>query len=209
MQGIRGFDPGQGEYEIVPSEFQRNADRAALQSGSEAGDVPMWHRFDVKRKRGGPVLEVVEDRRGMEGMIDVSGRQFLLRPPDEAPVMALSRQGGWGWNPTTLRNTATDEVLGAWKQKHVLSRSYEFRDANDQRQFVAARPLEFGTSLQTYRLRSANGDEIGELNLRKKGEVVAYEADVTVERSSIPPEITLAVVCGIFRSQRTSRVTHD
>lgn len=67
MRGISGFNPGAGEYEIVPSEYQRNADPTDLASGSEDDDVPMWHRFDVKRTTGDPVLEVVEGRRGMGG----------------------------------------------------------------------------------------------------------------------------------------------
>lgn len=205
MQGISEYNPGPGEYEIVPSEYQRKADGTDLASGSEDGDEPMWHRFDVKRKTGDPVLEIVEDRRGMEGIIDVSGRQFLLRPPDEAPLMAFSRQGGLVSKSTTLRNTATDEMLGSWKKKHILSRNWVFRDTNDEPRFVAARPWEFGTNSQTYRLRSANGGEIGRFNLLRKEKVVAYEADVTLESSSIPPEIILAVVCGIFNAKRRTR----
>lgn len=119
--------------------------------------------------------------------------------------MAFTRQSGWHWKPTTLRNTATDEVIGSWKKKHVLSRKWVFRDANEAPQFVAARPWQFGRSSQTYRLESANGGEIGRFNLREKEGVIAYEAEITLEASSVPPEISLAVVCDIFRARRSPR----
>lgn len=205
LRGIPSLDLDPGEYTIVPSEWRRdvNAQIDNLTSGSGKGDEPMWHLYNVETAHGRRILEVVDDRRGMEGTFDVSGQQFLLRSPDEEPLMAFTRDSAKIGSSTTLRAIDSGEVLGSWEMTSTLRQHWEFRDANQNPRISVQRQWSLsGLVSPTYQLTSAAGDAIGEFDMRQDG--LFYEADVTLGQSPISPEISLALVCGIFWAMNQS-----
>lgn len=205
LQGIPSFDPTHGEYEIVPSEWRRDVSAQIdnLTSTSGEGGEPMWHLYNVETARGRRILEVVEDRRGMEGTFDISGQQFLLRTPDGEPLMVFSRADAAIGSTTTLRAIHSGEVLGSWEMTSMLQQNWEFRDPTQQRRIAIKRRWSLsGLLYPKYRLKSVNGDDVGRIDMRQDG--LFYEADVALKRSSIPPEISLALSCGIFWAMNQS-----
>lgn len=200
IQGLDSFDPGPGEYAIVPSEwcYDMGAQLGNLTSGSE-GDTPMWHLYNVETARGRRVLEVFDDRRGMSGTFDTSGRQFLLQTPDGDPLMAFEREGAAIGTPTTLRAIETGETLGSWETTSMLTRNWQLWDGGGTLRLDVKRKWSLdGLFYPTYRFVAVGGDVVGRLDMRQEG--LFYEADVTIERSAIPPAICLALACGIFWS---------
>ena len=191
-----GLSPG--EYAIVPSEWRRDVGAQLNNLASMGGDgTPAWHLYDVEAADGRRVLKVVEDRRGMEGTFDVSGQQFLVGPPDEGPRMAFNRQGAAIGSTTTLRDLTTEAVIGSWEITSLLSRNWEFRDPGGTPRISVTRQWSLGGLMYpVYALTSTDGEDVGRIDMRQRG--LFYEADVTLTRSSVPAELSLALTCGIF-----------
>ena len=203
IRGVSTLNLDPGEYVIEPAEWRRDANQqlSNLTPGSGEGGEPIWHLHDVARSDGTTVLEVLEDRRAMEGTFQTSGRQFLFRSPDGEPLMAYEREGYMVGTNTTLEDLTTEEVLGSWKAPGLLSRLFkgrwELTDPGGNRHVSAKRKWSLG-SLQypSFNLTSVESSGIGQLSMKRDG--LFYSMDVTLERSSIPTEIILAMAYGIL-----------
>lgn len=201
--GVRDLDLVPGEYAFEPAEWRRDAKQqlGALGSGSGEDDEPVWHLHDVERADGTLVMEVVEDRRAMEGALQTSGRQFLFRSPGGDPLVAYEREGHVVGTTTTLEDSATGEVLASWEAPGLLSRLFKSRwvlsDADGTRQAVAKRAWSLGSlSYPTYDLTVADGTDVGVLAVERDG--AFHRMDVTLERSPVPTGVLLAMAYGIF-----------
>lgn len=153
IQGVPAIDLGPGTYAIEPAEWRRDAGQQLgnLTSGGGENGEPLWHIHDVERADGTRVLEVLEDRREMEGTFGTSGRQFLLRSPDGDPRMAYEREGAMVGTTSTLRDLGTEEVLASWGASGLLGRlrrsSWELTDPGGTRRASAKREWSLGALL--------------------------------------------------------------
>lgn len=199
MQGVSALNPGPGEYRIVPSEWRHDAGQqlSNLTSGSGEGDEAMWHLNDVQRPDGTVVMEVVDDRRAMEGTLDTGGRQFLFRSPDGTPLMAYEREGFRVGTAVTLVDVATSETLGSWDSSGLMMTSWDLSGPDGTHRARAKRTWSLrGLLYPSFALKSADGTEIGELSVNQDG--LFYSMDVTLERSAVPTDVLLAMAYGVF-----------
>lgn len=200
MTGLRYFDLEPGEYTFVPSDWRTDVGQQLdnLTSGSE-GDEPLWHIHDVEDADGNCRLEVLEDRRAMEGMLDTSGRQFLFWTPEGEPLMAFDRDGAQLGAPTTLRDLAAEEPLVTWERTSFTFGTWELRDADGGTVAKAKRKWSLGDLLYPLHVaRTTGGSEILRLDFEQSG--LFYEAEVTLDPavSPVPRPVALAFAYGVF-----------
>lgn len=196
IREVPGFDLEPGEYTVVPSDWRRDAGEQMrnVTSGSE-DDGRMSHLHDVERADGTRVLEVVDDRRGMDGSLDTSGQQLLFRTPDGEPVMAFQRDGGLTGSGS-LRAVATDEVLASWEQSIPFVGSWKVFDGEGRRRATANR--EWSPKALMYpahTVTTPDGGQAGRFALEQSG--AFYNVGITVEPSAFPPEVLVALAYAV------------
>jgi hypothetical protein len=196
-----------GEYRFEPADWRSDAGQVLgnVGSGSEDGE-PMWHLHDIVRADGGPVLEVLDDRRGMDGMLDTTGQQFLFRTPEGEPVMAYEHEDGLTAKGATLRAAKADELLGSWEKSGLFFGDWELTDGDGRQVATASRAWSLSDLFHPrFVVASSAGHDLGALDLSQSG--LFYAAAVTVPTSKIPPELHLAFTYGIFRAYAIRRET--
>ncbi|MFD1645243.1 hypothetical protein [Haloarchaeobius litoreus] len=203
----RTLDLRSGEYRFEPADWRSDAGQVLgnVGSGSEDGE-PMWHLHDVVRADGRTVLEVLDDRRGMAGMLDTTGQQFLFRRPGGEPVMAYEHEGGLTAKGATLRAAGTDERLGSWEKTGRFFGDWELTDRDGRHVATASREWSLSDLFYpVFAMTSSAGHDIGALDLAQSG--LFYSAAVTLSPSEIQPELHLAFAYGIFRAYAIRRET--
>ncbi|PSQ16451.1 hypothetical protein BRD00_10700 [Halobacteriales archaeon QS_8_69_26] len=196
--GVSAIDLAPGDYRIVASEWRRDASAqlSNLTSGSGEGDEAIWHLHDIVRADGTTVMEVVDDRRAMEGL-SPSGRQFLFRSPDGTPLMAYEREGYMVGTGVTLQEVATGDVLGTWDGSSFLMTTWDLSDPDGNPWATAKRQWSLsGLVYPEYALTGADGSGIGDLSVNQDG--LFYSMDVSLGRCPVPAEVLLAMAYGIF-----------
>jgi hypothetical protein len=202
MQGLTSLDFDPGEYAIEPSEWRRDADQqlSNLTPDSGEGGEALWHIHNIELSGGARVMEVLEDRRAMEGL-ETSGRQFLFRSPDGEPVMAYEREGFAIGTATTLRDLTSEAVLASWKASGLLGRllraNWVLTDAGGDQRATAKRDWSLGALLYpTFAVTSVEGSDIGRFAAERDG--LFTRMDIELEPSPIPPAVLLAMAYGIL-----------
>ena len=222
VEGAPGLDLEPGEYVVTPAErtLDREGEpRDALTEDVDPGEP--YHHFDVRGPGGEAFLEVVEDldstlvdrfgsgRRAHDG---VTYRHFLLRSPSGEPHLVLHRGGV----ATTyaLRATATGDVVSTWSKSLGFLGSWRLEDAEGRTRATLAKSRSLGDLLSlsrhgTYVVRSSDGADVARFE-RTSFEsgfsaLRLSELAVTVERSTVPPEVCLALGVGVLLEAREAQ----
>lgn len=198
MRGISGLDPRPGEYRIEPSEMKEGLSNpiGEPETTDDGEEVAMYHIQNVVDADGEVLVEVLDDRRTVEGL-SVEGQQFLFRSPDGEHLMALQREGAVVGSAMTLVDVSTGEELATCEMTSQLSRSWELRSPTDETVAVGKRKWGLRSLLYPrWAMTEDDGTAIGRLAMSQSG--LNYEMDVTLERSSIPTEVLLAWAYGMF-----------
>lgn len=198
LRGIDQLDLSPGSYTIVPSEWRRDAGEqlSNITSGTGEDGEATWHLQDVQNAAGDTVLEVVDDRRAMEGTLSTSGQQFLLRSPEGEELMAFERGGAMRGAGATLRALDTDAVLASWEQSFPVFGSWTLADPDGTQVATAKRSWSLMNLMYpAHVLKTPDGTEFGRFEIRQKG--LFLSVDVTLETASVPTEVALAMVYGV------------
>jgi hypothetical protein len=196
IRGIDGLDLATGAYTVVPSEWRKDAGEQLgnLTSGS-GDDGATWHLQDVEDETGTTVLEVVDDRREMEGL-SPSGRQFLFRTPDGTEQMVWERDGYTGWAPGTLLSVDTGDELARWTQSIPMFGSWTLSTPDGETVATANRSWSLSSLMYpAHALEAPDGTEFGRFEINQSG--LFYEVDVEVTEARIPVEVALAMAYGV------------
>lgn len=196
-----------GEYRIEPADWRSDAGEVlgSIGSGSEDGEA-MWHLHDILGPDGRTVLEVLDDRRGMEGLLDTTGRQFLFRTPAGDPVVAYEQEGGMMAKGATLHRAGTGEELGAWEKTGRFFGDWTLTDSEHRQVATASREWSLSDLFHPrFSLTSSAGNDLGALDLSQSR--LFYAATVGLRRSEIPAELHLTFAYGIFRAYAIRRET--
>lgn len=196
-----------GRYSIEPADWRADAGEVlgSIGSGSEDGE-PMWHLHDIVGPDGRTLLEVLDDRRGMEGMLDTTDRQFLFRTPEGDPVMAYEQDGGMTAKGATLRTAGADELLGSWEKTGRLFGDWRLSDRDGRSVATASREWSLADLFYPrFAMTSSDGDDIGALDLTQSG--LFYAAHVTLPPTKIETGLHLAFAYGLFRAYAIRRET--
>ncbi|MEF8852837.1 MAG: hypothetical protein V5A44_10395 [Haloarculaceae archaeon] len=222
LRGAPELDLGVGEYTITPSE--RAPDREGELRSVLTGDVDPgkpYHHFDVTGSGGETLLEVVEDfgstlvdrfgsgRRAYDG---VTYRHFLFRSPSGAPRLVLHRGGV----ATTyaLRATATGAVVSTWSKSLGFLGSWRLTGPEETTRATLKKSRSLGDLVSlsrhgTYVVRSTDGSDVARFERTRFvngfSALTLSELAVTVERSTVPPEVCLALGVGVLLEARESR----
>jgi hypothetical protein len=220
LGGAPGLDLGAGEYALVPSERARDwqGELKDVLTGDVDPDDP-YHHFDVRGPDGEVLLEVVEDsdstlveRFGSGEYDGVTYRHFLFRSPSGDPLLVLHRGGV----ATTyaLRATESGVVVSTWSQSLGVFGSWKLADPEGTTRATLERSRSVSDLVSlsgdaTYVVRTPDGSEVARFE-RTRFEtgfsaLTQSELSVTVERTTVRPEICLALGVGVLLEVRESR----
>lgn len=193
-----------GAYEIVPSE-EMSEWTQQLRKAISGGE---HHLYNIVRENGTCELEIIRRTipQGDTGdLLRSVDTEFLFRPPDGNPLLALS-PGGLT-SPYTLRDATSDEVLATWQKSFPIFGDWTVKDSAEVvqatvKQAHSIRTLLSPSRVGAYAMYSADGTEIAQFDHVRVDpnplDNTAFGLEISLESSQFPPEVVLAIAYGIF-----------